>query len=94
MDTKLGPRHLTKDMQNLLLIIQDSVRFKKSYSNDILFLCKSEVEGEVVGLSYYGEELEDDDRNGIIIVLCINYNDFYFVGFLFYLFIYFYLNSI
>ncbi|XP_065626285.1 extensin-like [Quercus suber] len=29
MNTKLGPRHPMKDMQDLLLIIQDSVRFKK-----------------------------------------------------------------
>ena len=29
MDTMLGPRHLTKDMQDLLLIIRDGVRFKK-----------------------------------------------------------------
>ena len=76
MDTKLGPRHLTKDMQDLLLVIQDSVRFKKGNSSNSLFLCKSEVDGEVVGLTYYGEEPEDDNRDGIIIVLCINYNDF------------------
>ena len=50
MDTKLGPRHLTKDMQDLLLIIQDNVRFKKGNSNDTLFQSISEVEGEVVGL--------------------------------------------
>ena len=54
MDTKLGPRHLTKDMQDLLLIIRDNVRFKKGNSNDTLFLCKSEVEGEVVGLTSTG----------------------------------------
>ncbi|KAL4600612.1 hypothetical protein ACB092_11G211700 [Castanea dentata] len=29
MDTKLGLRHLTKDMQDLLLIIRDGIRFKK-----------------------------------------------------------------
>ncbi|KAF3975237.1 hypothetical protein CMV_001509 [Castanea mollissima] len=29
MDTMLGLRHLTKDMQDLLLIIRDGVRFKK-----------------------------------------------------------------
>ena len=51
MDTKLGPRHLMKDMQDLLLIIQDTVRFKKGNSNDTLFLCKSEMEGEVMGLT-------------------------------------------
>ena len=50
MDTKLGPRHLTKDMQDLLLIIRNNVRFKKGNSNNTLFRCKSEVEGEVVGL--------------------------------------------
>ena len=33
--------------------------------------------------AYYGEEIEDDNRDGMVIVLCINYNDFYFVGFLF-----------
>ncbi|KAL0004823.1 hypothetical protein SO802_012384 [Lithocarpus litseifolius] len=36
MDTKLGPRHLTKDMQNLLLIIRDSVKFKKGPTNENL----------------------------------------------------------
>ena len=50
MDTKLGPKHLTEDMQDLLLIIRDGIRFKKCNSNDTFFLCKSEVEGEVVGL--------------------------------------------
>ena len=81
MDIKLGPRYLTKDMQDLLLIIQDSVRFNKVNSSNTLFLCKSEVDGE---------ELEDDNCDGIIILLCINYNDFYFVGFLFiYLFSFF-----
>ena len=50
MDTKLGPRHLTKDMQDLLLIIRDDIRFKKANSNDTLFRSISEVEGEVVGL--------------------------------------------
>ena len=84
MNTKLDLRHLTKDMQDLLLIIQDSLRFRKGNSSNSLFLCKSEVDGEVVDLTYYGEELEDDNRDGIIIVLCINYNDFYFVGFLFF----------
>jgi len=58
MDIKLGTRHLTMDMQDLLLrmvnIIRDSVRFKKGNSNDTLFLCKSEVEGEVVGLTSTG----------------------------------------
>ena len=34
--------------------------------------------------AYYGEEIEDDNRDGMVIVLCINYNDFYFVGFLFF----------
>ena len=29
MDTTLGPRHLTKDMQDLLLIIRDGIRSKK-----------------------------------------------------------------
>ena len=38
MDTKLGPRHLTKDMQDLLLIIRDNIRFKRGNSNDTLFL--------------------------------------------------------
>ena len=38
MDRKLGPRHLTKDMQDLLLIIRESLRFKKGNSNDTLFL--------------------------------------------------------
>ncbi|KAM4112658.1 hypothetical protein ACJW30_05G156700 [Castanea mollissima] len=32
MDTKLGQRHLTKDMQDHLLIIQDGERFKKAES--------------------------------------------------------------
>ena len=50
MDTKLVPRHLTKDMQDLLLIIRDGVRFEKGNSNDTLFQSISEVEGEVVGL--------------------------------------------
>ena len=50
MDTKLGPRNLTKDMQDLLLIIRDGVRFKKGNSNDTLFRSISEVEGKVVGL--------------------------------------------
>ena len=54
MDIKLGLRHLMKDMQDLLLIIRDNVRFKKGNSNDTLFLCKSEVEGEVVGLTSTG----------------------------------------
>ena len=50
MDTKLVPRHLTKDMQDLLLIIRDGVRFEKGNSNDTLFQSICEVEGEVVGL--------------------------------------------
>ena len=54
MDIKLGPRHLTKDMQDLLLIIRDNIRFKKCNSNDTVFLCKSEVEGEVMGLTSTG----------------------------------------
>ena len=29
MDTTLAPRHLTKDMQDLLLIIRDGIRSKK-----------------------------------------------------------------
>ena len=54
MDTKLGSRLPTKDIQNLLLIIRDSVGFKRGNSIDTLFLCKSEVEGEVVGLTSTG----------------------------------------
>ena len=34
MDTKLGLRHLTKDMQDLLLSIRDGIRSKKGNSND------------------------------------------------------------
>ncbi|KAF3962499.1 hypothetical protein CMV_012997 [Castanea mollissima] len=34
MDTMLGPRHLTKDMQDLLLIIRDDIRFKKGDGNE------------------------------------------------------------
>ena len=33
MDTKLGSRHLTKDMQDLLLIIRDGLKFKKVTQN-------------------------------------------------------------
>ncbi|KAM3743097.1 hypothetical protein ACB098_07G118400 [Castanea mollissima] len=33
MDTMLGLRHLTKDMQDLLLIIRDGVRFKKVFKD-------------------------------------------------------------
>ena len=40
--------------------------------------------------AYYGEEVDDDNRDGMVIVLCINYNDFYFVGFLFLCFTSFY----
>ena len=32
MDTMLGLTHLTKDMQDLLLIIRDGIRFKKGNS--------------------------------------------------------------
>ena len=34
MDTKLGLRHLTKDMQDLLLSIRDDIRSEKGNSND------------------------------------------------------------
>ena len=34
MDTMLGPRHLMKDMQDLILIIRDDIRSKKGNSND------------------------------------------------------------
>ena len=53
MDTMLGLRHLTKDMQGLL-IIRDSIRFKKGNSNDTLFLCKRAMLGEVVCLTSTG----------------------------------------
>ncbi|KAL0010017.1 hypothetical protein SO802_005125, partial [Lithocarpus litseifolius] len=36
MDTKLGLTHLTKDMQDLLFIIRDSVRFKNGPTNENL----------------------------------------------------------
>ena len=39
MDTILAPRHLTKDMQDLLLVIRDNIRFKKGNSNHTLFRC-------------------------------------------------------
>ena len=54
MDIKLGLRHLMKDMQDLLHIIRGSVRLKKGNSNDTLFLCKVEVEGQVMGLTSIG----------------------------------------
>ena len=34
MGTKLGLRHLTKDMQDLLLSIRDGIRSEKGNSND------------------------------------------------------------
>uniref|UniRef100_A0A7N2RB12 CRAL-TRIO domain-containing protein n=1 Tax=Quercus lobata TaxID=97700 RepID=A0A7N2RB12_QUELO len=36
MDTMLGPKHLTKDMQDLLLIIRDGVKFKKEAHPDVI----------------------------------------------------------
>ncbi|KAF3953820.1 hypothetical protein CMV_020768 [Castanea mollissima] len=70
MDTMLGPRHLTKDMQDLLLIIRDDVRFKKG--NSMLNVKQHTLFPVVIDQVYLGGQNdidagEEDEVEGSVI---------------------------